>query len=109
MPTKRAQAQAQSQATATVSSTTTSTRSPSTSTAPPPTTPSKPSKRTQADSSNSPSAILLNLFTAYDSQTPQRVKLIDSFLAFLVGVGVLQFVYCCLAGNYVSDARANAG
>lgn len=34
--------------------------------------------------------------------TPQRVKLIDAFMAFLVVVGVLQFVYCVLVGNYVS-------
>lgn len=30
------------------------------------------------------------------------MKLIDVFMAFLVGVGGLQFVYCVLVGNYVS-------
>lgn len=35
-------------------------------------------------------------------KTPQRTKLIDVFMAFLVVVGVLQFVYCILVGNYVS-------
>ena len=35
------------------------------------------------------------------SNTPQRIKLIDVFMAFLVVVGVVQFVYCVLAGNYV--------
>jgi hypothetical protein len=30
------------------------------------------------------------------------VKLIDVFMAFLVVVGGLQFVYCVLVGNYVS-------
>lgn len=39
----------------------------------------------------------------YNSTTPQRVKLIDAFMAFLVLVGVLQFVYCVLVGNYVSQ------
>lgn len=34
-------------------------------------------------------------------KTPQRVKLLDAFMAFLIVVGVLQFVYCVLAGNYV--------
>lgn len=34
--------------------------------------------------------------------TPQRVKLIDAFMAFLVVVGGLQFVYCVVVGNYVS-------
>lgn len=33
--------------------------------------------------------------------TPQRTKLIDVFMSFLVVVGVLQFVYCVIAGNYV--------
>ena len=35
------------------------------------------------------------------SNTPQRIKLIDVFMAFLVVVGGVQFVYCVLAGNYV--------
>ncbi len=34
--------------------------------------------------------------------TPQRVKLIDVFMAFLVVVGGLQFAYCVVVGNYVS-------
>lgn len=40
----------------------------------------------------------------YNSTTPQRVKLIDAFMAFLVLVGVLQFVYCVLVGNYPFNA-----
>lgn len=38
----------------------------------------------------------------YVKATPQRTKLIDVFMAFLVVVGVLQFVYCVIVGNYVS-------
>ena len=45
--------------------------------------------------------VLQNLWQHYRSRTPQRVKLIDAFMAFLVAVGVLQFVYCVLVGNYV--------
>ncbi len=30
------------------------------------------------------------------------MKLLDTFMAFLVAVGVLQFVYCLIGGNYVS-------
>lgn len=37
----------------------------------------------------------------YVEKTPQRVKLLDTFLGFLVAVGVLQFVYCVLVGNFV--------
>lgn len=36
-------------------------------------------------------------------KTPQRTKLVDTFMAFLVVVGVLQFVYCVIAGNFVSS------
>ena len=37
------------------------------------------------------------------AKTPQRTKLIDAFMAFLMVVGGLQFVYCVVAGNYVSS------
>lgn len=46
--------------------------------------------------------ILLGVWNNYVEKTPQRVKLIDAFMAFLVVVGGLQFVYCVIAGNYVS-------
>ena len=45
--------------------------------------------------------MLLNLWRHYLNTTPQRVKLIDVFMAFLLAVGGLQFVYCVLVGNYV--------
>jgi oligosaccharyltransferase complex subunit epsilon len=45
--------------------------------------------------------IVQGVWTNYLQRTPQRVKLIDAFMAFLVVVGGLQFVYCVLAGNYV--------
>jgi oligosaccharyltransferase complex subunit epsilon len=44
----------------------------------------------------------LGVWNKYVDQTPQRVKLLDAFLVFLVAVGVLQFVYCVIAGNFVS-------
>lgn len=36
------------------------------------------------------------------NKTPQRVKLLDAFMAFLAVVGALQFVYCVIVGNFVS-------
>ncbi|KAI4120818.1 MAG: hypothetical protein LQ347_007022 [Umbilicaria vellea] len=56
--------------------------------------------------SNSQSAqeILLGVWNNYLKSTPQRVKLIDVFMAFLVVVGGLQFVYCVVAGNYPFNA-----
>ncbi|KAG5999304.1 hypothetical protein E4U54_001929 [Claviceps lovelessii] len=48
--------------------------------------------------------VLLNIYQHYTKETPQRTKLIDVFLFFLVVVGGLQFLYCVLAGNYPFNA-----
>ncbi|KAK4252283.1 hypothetical protein C7999DRAFT_36808 [Corynascus novoguineensis] len=45
-----------------------------------------------------------NVLTHYLNTTPQRTKLLDAFMAFLVAVGALQFAYCVLAGNYPFNA-----
>jgi oligosaccharyltransferase complex subunit epsilon len=45
--------------------------------------------------------IVQHVWDNYVEKTPQRVKLIDAFMAFLVIVGGLQFVYCVIGGNYV--------
>lgn len=57
----------------------------------------KPSSK----ANQSPAEIALGIWQNYLDTTPQRTKLIDVFMAFLVTVGVLQFVYCVIAGNYV--------
>lgn len=60
----------------------------------------KPSLSTSA---NAPAKdIILNIWDNYTTNTPQRTLLLDIFMAFLVVVGGTQFVYCVLAGNYVS-------
>ncbi|OLN88804.1 Dolichyl-diphosphooligosaccharide-protein glycosyltransferase subunit DAD1 [Colletotrichum chlorophyti] len=48
--------------------------------------------------------VLANIYNHYLTNTPQRTKLIDVFMAFLVVVGALQFLYCVLAGNYPFNA-----
>ncbi|KAM4054917.1 DAD family protein [Hirsutella rhossiliensis] len=48
--------------------------------------------------------VLRNIYQYYMKQTPQRTKLIDAFLFFLVVNGALQFLYCVLAGNYPFNA-----
>ncbi|KAL2134371.1 hypothetical protein VTI74DRAFT_362 [Chaetomium olivicolor] len=45
-----------------------------------------------------------NVVSHYLDTTPQRTKLLDAFMAFLVAVGALQFLYCILAGNYPFNA-----
>jgi hypothetical protein len=73
-------------------------------------TPSRPAPAAVAASSKSsvkfsanqsPQEVALGIWKNYLDTTPQRTKLIDVFIAFLVVVGVLQFVYCVLVGNYV--------
>ncbi|KAI0447724.1 defender against death DAD protein [Xylaria telfairii] len=62
---------------------------------------------TSSSSSSSSSQIdkvALNIIQHYHKTTPQRTKLIDAFMAFLVIVGGLQFAYCVLAGNYPFNA-----
>ncbi|KAI1936613.1 oligosaccharyltransferase complex subunit epsilon [Ophidiomyces ophidiicola] len=53
---------------------------------------------------SSPQEILLGVWQRYFSQTSQRTKILDAFMAFLIAVGVVQFVYCVLAGNYPFNA-----
>ncbi|KAI6250000.1 Dolichyl-diphosphooligosaccharide--protein glycosyltransferase subunit dad-1 [Erysiphe necator] len=48
--------------------------------------------------------IVLGVWDNYQEVTPQRIRLVDVFLTFLVIVGVLQFIYCLIAGNYPFNA-----
>ena len=62
--------------------------------------PIKPSSKISS-SKKTPQEIALGIWDKYVDTTPQRTKLIDTFMAFLVLVGVLQFVYCVIVGNFV--------
>jgi hypothetical protein len=68
------------------------------------TTPKQASKSTSSKLGSSATAqeVLEDVVSKYVKNTPQRVKLLDTFMAFLVVVGALQFVYCCIVGNFVS-------
>ncbi|KAJ5746513.1 hypothetical protein N7520_011695 [Penicillium odoratum] len=48
--------------------------------------------------------ITSHVWQQYLANTAQRTLLLDAFMAFLVLVGGLQFVYCVLAGNYPFNA-----
>ncbi|KAJ2863303.1 oligosaccharyltransferase complex subunit epsilon [Coemansia asiatica] len=50
------------------------------------------------------SGIVSSLARDYAANTPQRLKVIDAYMAFCVVVGVLQFVYCGLAGTFPYNA-----
>ncbi|OAL07568.1 defender against death DAD protein [Phaeosphaeriaceae sp. SRC1lsM3a] len=73
----------------------------STGTQPAPSTPARSSKpSSNADAQD----ILQGIYSKYVSKTPQRVKLLDAFMAFLVVVGALQFFYVVLVGNFPFNA-----
>ncbi|KAL1890364.1 oligosaccharyltransferase complex subunit epsilon [Ceratocystis pirilliformis] len=48
--------------------------------------------------------VLGNICAHHLKTTPQRTKLLDVFMVFLVAVGAIQFLYCVLAGNYPFNA-----
>lgn len=58
--------------------------------------PTKSSKQTQNIQD-----IATSIWNRYVDETPQRVKIIDAFMGFLVLLGAVQFFYCVVAGNYV--------
>ncbi|KAM5447146.1 oligosaccharyltransferase complex subunit epsilon [Microsporum audouinii] len=67
--------------------------------------PSTVPKPTPSKSANaSVTDIALNIWQNYTTKTPQRTLLLDTFMAFLVLVGGIQFIYCVLAGNYPFNA-----
>merc|ERR1711915_310294 len=44
--------------------------------------------------------VLQKLYNEYMEQTPQRLKIVDSFLVYVMFTGIFQFVYCCLVGTF---------
>ncbi|KAJ6144374.1 hypothetical protein N7470_008269 [Penicillium chermesinum] len=48
--------------------------------------------------------IAIHVWQQYLATTPQRILLLDAFMAFLVLVGGVQFLYCVVAGNYPFNA-----
>nr|AAY66894.1 defender against cell death 1 [Ixodes scapularis] len=36
----------------------------------------------------------------YTTSTPKKMKIIDAYLQYVLLTGVVQFVYCCIAGTF---------
>lgn len=51
------------------------------------------------------SKVIPTLWSHYVNNTPQRIKLVDAFMMFLVVVGVIQFINCALLGTFVSPGK----
>lgn len=65
----------------------------------PVTTTQKPKTSFSAASANDWNNIFSKVINNYQ-ETPQRIKLIDVFLGFLIVVGIIQFLYCVLITDY---------
>merc|ERR1712193_380654 len=44
--------------------------------------------------------VLQKLYNEYNDLTPQRLKIVDSFLLYVMVTGIFQFIYCCLVGTF---------
>lgn len=71
----------------------------------PPSTVLKPTPASSLSPRSSPQEIIIHVWNKYLQDTPSRTMLLDAFLAWLVVVGAVQFLYCVLAGNYVRVFR----
>ncbi|KAI6373743.1 Dolichyl-diphosphooligosaccharide-protein glycosyltransferase subunit dad1 [Pyricularia grisea] len=67
-------------------------------------TPAKAPKASSSSSAATWDKTVTNVVNHYLKSTPQRIKLLDVFLGFLVVNGALQFLYCILAGNFPFNA-----
>ncbi|KIW60819.1 hypothetical protein PV05_01005 [Exophiala xenobiotica] len=70
----------------------------------PSTTPAKPLTSSSLSARSSPQEIIVHVWNRYLQDTPSRTMLLDVFMAWLVVVGGIQFIYCVLAGNYPFNA-----
>ncbi|EUC50944.1 hypothetical protein COCMIDRAFT_31835 [Bipolaris oryzae ATCC 44560] len=62
------------------------------------------SSKSSTTNNTSAAAITQGIWDKYMTKTPQRTKLLDIFLAFLVVVGALQFAYVVIVGNFPFNA-----
>ncbi|KAI5866964.1 defender against death DAD protein [Durotheca rogersii] len=69
-----------------------------------PTSAAAPTAPPTTGSSGKEKWLYTDLYNTYRDNTPQRTKLVDLFMIFLVIVGALQFVYCFVGGNYPFNA-----
>ncbi|KAF1811360.1 defender against death DAD protein [Eremomyces bilateralis CBS 781.70] len=69
-----------------------------------PSTPSSQPTPSRTKTASNPQHIIHGVWNNYVAKTPQRTKLIDTFMAFLMVVGAVQFAYCVVAGNYPFNA-----
>ncbi|TFK74463.1 defender against cell death 1 [Pluteus cervinus] len=60
-------------------------------------------KTTPSTPKSAPSPVA-SLWKAYNDETPDRLKFVDSFLVFLMLSGITQFLYCILVTSFPFNA-----
>ncbi|CAK8685334.1 unnamed protein product [Clavelina lepadiformis] len=45
-------------------------------------------------------AVATKFYSDYIAKTPQKLKIIDAYLTYILITGVMQFVYCALVGTF---------
>nr|CAG4645964.1 EOG090X0KAT [Lynceus sp. MCZ IZ 141354] len=46
------------------------------------------------------SSVLIKFWEDYNASTPKKLKMIDSYLFYVLLTGIIQFIYCCLVGTF---------
>lgn len=46
------------------------------------------------------SSVIAKFYDGYMNTTPTKLKIIDSYLLYVLLTGIVQFVYCCLVGTF---------
>ncbi len=44
--------------------------------------------------------VIAKFYDEYMQNTPKKLKLVDSYLVYVLLTGIIQFVYCCLVGTF---------
>ena len=44
--------------------------------------------------------VLSDFYAKYKAKTPQKLKLVDAYLAYVMMTGIILFGYCCIVGTF---------
>ena len=44
--------------------------------------------------------VLTDFYAKYKAKTPQKLKLVDAYLAYVMITGIILFAYCCIVGTF---------
>ena len=44
--------------------------------------------------------VVTKFYDEYTTRTPQKLKIVDAYLTYILLTGIVQFVYCALVGTF---------